>query len=112
MGLDLVCQYGSRLQPCAMSLAPYQSRNSASPSFSISSITWPRQLANGSLTDCVLAGPRYGEPPHVLEVGRRESFRGGELCTQIHGELREDLAAPRSCLLSLDDRRSDLPVEP
>lgn len=112
VGLDLVCQYGSA--PAlrdVLSARPVAQLGVVELLDQLDDVA-PGQLANGSLTDCVLIGPRLGEPPHVLEVGRRKSVRGKELCTQIHGQLRGDLAAPRSCLLSLDDRRSDLPVDP
>jgi len=112
VGPDLVRQHGSAPTLCdVLSAIPVAQLGVVELLDQLDDMA-PGQLANGSLTDCVWDGPRLGEPPHVLEVGRRESFRAGELCTQIHGELGQDLAAPRGCLLSLDDRRSDLPVQP
>ena len=112
MGLDLVCQYGSApVLRDVLSAIPDAQLDVVELFDQLDDVA-AGQLADGSLTDCVLIGPRLGEPPRVFEVGRRESFRGGELCTQIHGQLREDLAAPQGCLLSLYDPRSDLPVEP
>lgn len=47
-----------------------------------------------------------------LRLAGENPLRSGNLCAQIRGEPGEDLAAPWGCLLSLDDRRPDLPIEP
>ena len=105
--LDLVASAG-RLQPCATSLALYHSRNSASSTLVKQLDDMPlRQSANRSLANHVRVGPRLGEPTHVLEIRRGEPFHPGKLGAQIRGEPGEDLAAPRSRLLSLDERRAD-----
>jgi hypothetical protein len=112
VGLDLVCQYGAApTLPDVLSVIAVAQLGVVELLDQFDDVA-SGQLAKGSLTNCVLMGPCLGEPPHVREVDRRESFLGRELCTQIHGQLREDLAAPRRCLLSLDNHRSDLPVEP
>ena len=91
MRLDLVRQYGSA--PAlrdVLSAIPVAQLGVVELLDQLDDVA-PGQLANGSLTDCVLIGPRLGEPPHVLEAGRRESFRGGET---LHADPRRAERGP------------------
>ena len=70
----------------------------------------PGQLCNRVLHNC-LAGPRFGQRAHVLQISRRKPAHVGKRSAQIAGQLINDLCAPSLLPLPLEDLTAYLPIQ-
>jgi len=71
----------------------------------------PRKSSDGLSDDCIL-GPRGRKGAHRVDVRAPEPGHFGELCSQVCGELVDDLRAPPRGFLADADGVPDPPVQP